>query len=87
MLTTTARDFTRKFREIRAIAARGKPVRVTAPEGNYVFARESSHKTCAGVLEGLAGHRGRGFLSVEGAAAIRASKRRPVPARSPWDES
>ena len=85
MTTTTAREFTRKFREIRAIAARGKTVRVTAPEGVYVFARESSRKTCAGVLDGLARYRGKGFLTSEGAAAMAAAKRRPAPAKSPWD--
>ena len=83
-MTTTARDFTRRFREIRAIAARGKTVRVTAPEGVYVFAREKSHKTCAGALAALERYRGRGFLTEEGAAAILAAKKRPVHARSPW---
>ena len=84
-MTTTAREFTRNFREIRAIAARGKTVRVTAPEGVYVFAREKSHKTCASALAALERYRGRGFLTEEGAAAILAAKKRPVLARSPWD--
>ena len=85
MMTTTAREFTRKFRAIRAIAARGKTVRVTAPEGVYVFTREKSRKTCGGVLAGLARYRGKGFLTERGAVAILAAKKRPVPARSPWD--
>ena len=86
-MTTTAREFTRKFREIRAIAARGRTVRVTAPEGVYVFVREKSHKTCGGVLAGLEHYRGRGFLTQGGLAAIAASKGRPTPAKSPWDEA
>ncbi len=87
MTTTTAREFTRKFREIRAIAARGKTVRVTAPEGVYVFAREKTHKTCGSVLEGLGRYRTKGFLTEKGATALAASKRRPVAAKSPWDEA
>ncbi len=84
-MTTTAREFTRRFREIRAIAGRGKTVRVTAPEGVYVFQREKAHKTCGGVLDGLARYRGKGFLTEAGAAAIEKAKHRPVPAKSPWD--
>lgn len=84
-MTTTAREFTRKFREIRAVAARGKTVRVTAPEGVYLFQREKTHKTCAGVLNVLARYHGKGFLSEDGAVALVESKRRPAPAKSPWD--
>lgn len=84
-MTTTAREFTRKFREIRAVAARGKIVRVTAPEGVYLFQREKSHKTCASVLVALERYRGKGFLTEDGAAAIMEAKKRPIPARSPWD--
>ena len=83
-MTTTAREFTRKFREIRAVAARGKTVRVTAPEGVYLFQREKTHKTCASVLAALARSRGKGFLTEGGAAAIMEAKKRPVLARSPW---
>lgn len=85
MTTTTAREFTRKFREIRAIAARGKTVRVTAPEGVYLFQREKTHKTCAGVLAALERYRGKGFLTEESATALAASKRSRVLAKSPWD--
>ncbi len=86
-MTTTARDFTRKFREIRAIAARGKTVRVTAPEGVYVFHREKAHKTCGDVLDSLARYRGKGFLTGQGAKNLTASKRRSVLAKSPWTEA
>jgi hypothetical protein len=84
-MTTTAREFTRKFREIRAVAARGKTVRVTAPEGVYLFQREKAHKTCGGVLAGLSRYRGKGFLNEAGADALVESKRQPVPAKSPWE--
>ncbi len=86
-MTTTAREFTRKFREIRAVAARGKTVRVTAPEGVYLFQREKTHKTCASVLAALERYRGKGFLTEDGMVALAASKRRPVVAKSPWDET
>jgi hypothetical protein len=86
-MTTTARDFARNFRKLRAVASRGTTVRVTAPEGVYVFTRERSHKTCGGVLAALARYRGKGFLSDEGATAVLAAKKRPVAARSPWDEA
>ena len=85
MTNTTAREFTRKFREIRAIAACGTTVRVTAPEGVYVFTREKTHKTCGSVLEGLGRYRAKGFLTDEGATALAASKRSRVLAKSPWD--
>jgi len=86
-MTTTAREFTRNFRKLRALAARGKTVRVTAPEGVYVFTREKAHKTCAGVLESLTRLHGRGFLSEEGLRGLEESKRRPVPAKSPWEDA
>jgi hypothetical protein len=86
-MDTTAREFARNFRKLRAAAARGKTVRVKAPEGVYLFTRERPAKTCGAVLEGLAAYAGRGFLTDEGAAAIEATKRRPAPARSPWDET
>jgi hypothetical protein len=85
-METTAREFARNFRKLRAVAARGKTVRVNAPEGVYVFSREKTHKTCAGVLAGLARYRARGFLTEDGARALEVSKRRPVPATSPWDQ-
>jgi hypothetical protein len=85
-METTAREFTRNFRKLRAVAAREKTVRVTAPEGVYVFSREKTHKTCGGVLAALACYHAKGFLTGEGARGLAASKRRPVPARSPWDQ-
>lgn len=84
-METTAREFARNFRKLRAAAARGKVVRVKAPEGVYLFTREKPAKTCGAVLEELAAYAGRGFLTERGVAAIEAAKRRPVPARSPWD--
>ncbi len=86
-METTAREFARNFRKIRAAAARGRTVRVKAPEGVYLFTRGKPAKTCGAVLEGLATYRGRGFLTKEGAAAIEAAKRKPPLARSPWDEA
>ena len=86
-METTAREFARNFRKLRAAAARGKTVRVKAPEGVYLFTREKPAKTCGAVLEGLATYAGRGFLTEEGATAIETFKRKPVPAKSPWDEA
>jgi hypothetical protein len=86
-METTAREFARNFRKLRAVAARGKTVRVKAPEGVYLFTREKPAKTCGAVLEGLAAYGGRGFLTDEGAAALESSKRKPVPAKSPWDDA
>ena len=86
-METTAREFARNFRKLRAVAARGKTVRVTAPEGVYVFTREKTRRTCGSVLAGLVSLRGRGFLSEAGARNLAASKQHPVPARSPWDEA
>ena len=85
-METTAREFARNFRKIRAAAARGKVVRVKAPEGDYIFTREKPAQTCGSVLEGLAAYEGRGFLTDDGAKAIESAKRKAAPARSPWDE-
>lgn len=85
-METTAREFTRNFRKLRAVAARGKTVRVTAPEGVYVFTREKSHQTCGGVLAGLGGYHAKGFLTEEGVRGLEASKRQPIPAKSPWNQ-
>ena len=84
-METTAREFARNFRKLRAAAARGKIVRVKAPEGVYLFTREKPAKTCGAVLEGLAAYAGRGFLTEEGATAIEAAKRKPAAVKSPWD--
>jgi hypothetical protein len=84
-METTAREFTRKFRQIRSVAARGRVVRVHAPDGVYLFLREKPSRTCGAVLEGLADYAGRGFLTPEGAAGLERAKRQPPPARSPWD--
>ncbi len=85
-METTARDFTRNFRRLRAIAARGKTVRVTAPEGVYLFVREKSGRTCGDVLSALARYRKRGFLTAAGARRLENLKRHPAAAKSPWDE-
>ena len=86
-METTAREFARNFRKLRAIAARGKTVRVRAPDGVYLFMREKSAKTCGTVLAGLDAYAGRGFLTKTGAAAIEQAKRKPMPARSPWEKA
>lgn len=74
-MTTTAREFMRDFRLHRAQAARGKTVRVIAPDGVYLFTREIPAKTCGKVLAGLAEYAGRGFLTVDGAQALKAVRR------------
>lgn len=84
-METTAREFARNFRKLRAVAARGKTVRVTAPEGIYLFTLEKPKKTCADVLTALARYDGKGFLSAAGVRDLEASKQRPVIATSPWD--
>ncbi|MDB6115303.1 MAG: hypothetical protein JWQ62_2248 [Lacunisphaera sp.] len=86
-MDTSAREFARNFRKLRAAAARGKTVRVKAPEGVYLFTREKPTKTCGAVLEGLAAYAGRGFLTEEGAEGITAAKKKPSPAKSPWDDA
>ena len=63
-METIAREFTRNFRKLRALAAHGKIIRVKAPEGVYLFTREKPAKTCEAVLEGLAPYAGHGFLGV-----------------------
>lgn len=62
-------------------------MRVKAPEGFYLFTREKPAKTCGAALAGLAAYAGRGFLTEEGAKAVERAKKKPAPARSPWDEA
>jgi hypothetical protein len=62
-MTTTANEFIRRFRAMCVIAARGKTVRVAAPEGTYTFQLEETQKTCGGVLGSLDPYRGRGFFT------------------------
>ena len=86
-METTAREFTRNFRQLRAAAARGQIVRVRAPDGVFLFMREKSAKTCGSVIEGLKVYAGKGFLTEEGATALAATKRKPAKAVSPWDSA
>jgi hypothetical protein len=86
-METTAREFARNFRLHRAQAARGKTVRVKAPDGVYLFTREKPAKTCGAVLAGLAEYAGRGFLTADGVQALEVAKKNPVAARSPWDDA
>lgn len=86
-METTAREFARNFRKLRAAAARGRTVRIKAPEGVYLFMREKPAKTCGAVLAALGTYAGRGFLTEEGASDLERTKRHPRPARSPWDQA
>ena len=86
-METTARNFTRRFARYRAAAARGERVRILAPDGVYVFEREKSGITGAGLLAWLERlEPGKGFLSPGGAELIEAGWKNKTMAKNPWDE-
>ncbi len=85
-METNARDFARNFARYRAIAARGERIRITAPDGVFVLAREKRGITGADLLERLGRlPAGKGFLGDGGAERIEAGRRPGRPAKSPWD--
>ena len=85
-METNAREFARNFARFRRAAARGEKVRISAPDGVFVLARESLGVTGAELLARLGRLRpGRGLFPAGGAERIEAGGQTKKPARSPWD--
>ena len=78
-------QFTRKFAEYRARAARGESIRVTSPDGDFVFEREPRGITGDALLKRLEKLPGAGIFDDGGADAITAGRSSAKPAQSPWD--
>jgi hypothetical protein len=85
-MDTNTREFARRFAHYRRIAARGEKVRISSPDGVFVFAREGPGMTGAGLLARLGRMPpGEGLFHKGGSELIEAGKAKRVPARSPWD--
>jgi hypothetical protein len=85
-METNAREFARHFARYRRAAARGEKVRISAPDGVFVLARESPGMTGAELLARLDRlPPGRGLFPAGGAERIESGRREKKPARSPWD--
>lgn len=83
MVETTTRDFTRNFARYRAKALGGEKIRVTSPDGDFVFAREGQGITGAELLQ-MVEEKG-GFFDDGGADAVESGRTMAKSARSPWD--
>ena len=85
-MDTSTREFARRFAHYRRIAARGEKVRISSPDGVFVFAREGPGMTGAELLARLDRlPPGEGLFPSGGAERIEAGKGKRAPARSPWD--
>ena len=85
-MDTTTREFARNFAHYRRIAARGEPVRISAPDGVFLLTRESQGMTGADLLGRLNQlPPGRGIFAAGGADRIAMANKVKTPARSPWD--
>ena len=85
-METNAREFARQFARFRRAAARGEKVRISAPDGVFVLARESPGMTGADLLARLGRLRpGQGLFPAGGAERIEAGRRTKTLARSTWD--
>jgi hypothetical protein len=85
-METTTREFARNFARYRRVAARGEPVRISAPDGVFLLTRESQGMTGADLLLRLNQlPPGRGIFTAGGADRIETATPAKTPARSPWD--
>ena len=82
MIETTTREFTRRFAEFRAKAAMGESIRITSPDGSFVFMKESRGIRAVDLLERIGKS---GIFDEGGAERIESARAAVKPARSPWD--
>lgn len=85
-METNTRDFARNLARYRRIASLGEKVRISSPDGVFVFTREGPGMTGSDLLARL-GHlrHGKGLFSARGADRIEIGVRTKKAARSPWD--
>ena len=85
-MDASTRDFSRNFAHYRRVASRGEKVRISSPDGVFVFTREGPGMTGTDLLARLSRLRqGTGLFHAGGAEKIEAGARTKKPARSPWD--
>jgi len=81
----TTREFTRRFARYRVRAAHGERIRISTPEGNFLFTREPQGLPVRAMLKRWGQHPGKGFFAEQGAERIEAARAQAPEARSPWD--
>jgi len=85
-MEANTREFARNFAHYRRMASRGEKVRISSPDGVFVFTREGPGMTGTDLLVRLSRLRpGAGLFPAGGAEKIEAAARTKKPARSPWD--
>jgi hypothetical protein len=85
-MDASTREFSRNFAHFRRMASRGEKIRISSPDGVFVFTREGPGMTGAGLLARLNSLRpGSGMFHAGGAEKIEAGARAKKPARSPWE--
>lgn len=85
-MEVNTREFARNFARYRRIASLGEKVRISSPDGVFVFTREGPGMTGSDLLAKLGRLRpGKGLFSAQGADRIEAGARTKKAARSPWD--
>jgi hypothetical protein len=84
-MEANTREFARNFAHYRRIASLGEKVRISSPDGVFVFTREGPGMTGSDLLARLGRLRpGKGLFPARGAENIEAGSRAKKPARSPW---
>jgi hypothetical protein len=85
-MEANTREFARNFAHYRRIASLGEKVRISSPDGIFVFTREGQGMTASDLLERLDHLKpGKGIFPTRGAERVEAGARLKKPARSPWD--
>lgn len=82
MIETNTRDFTRRFSDFRAKAAQGESIRISSPDGVFLFAKEPRGLRAGDLLARLESG---GFLAEDGPERIEDARTHAEPAKSPWD--
>ena len=86
-MEANTREFARNFAHYRRMASLGEKVRISSPDGVFVFSREGPGITASDFLARLGRLKpGKGIFAVRGAERIETGARVKKPARSPWDE-
>lgn len=85
MIEVSTREFTRRFSHYRQKAAGGESVRITSPDGAFVFAKEARGIRAGDFIEHIRSKHKHGLFDEGGAEAIEDSRTRTKPAVSPWD--
>lgn len=85
MIDVSTREFTRQFSRYRTKAAQGEAIRITSPDGRFLFTKEPKGIRAGDFLRQLEANPEIGFFEKGGAEKIDQALKEAQPARSPWD--